>query len=219
MLAYMFVDVYIFRKVDPQCEKPTQRKLPTTRCKLTHTLLETGSHGVSSHTHAAHTQTRVLTWENLQDISTRQGQINSNKLMQNEKTWRTVGCTGCCVRDITAVWQHEVNAMWHEATWIQKDRTASQTTPKGPWSEASRRLWVTADGQRRSLSLMLTCLSCGGGCHLSVSRCSWSTDQRGIWGPCRSVLHHSCCRRCSAGGCWFAWVLAGRCGRCCRLRR
>lgn len=134
-----------------------------------------------------------------------------------------VGCTGCCVRDITAVWQREVNAVWQEATWIQKDRTASQTTPKGPWSEASRRLWLTADGQRRSLSLMLTCLSCGGGCHLSVSRCSWSTDQRGIWGPCRSVLHHSCCRRgrrrCSAGGCWFAWVLAGRCGRCCRLRR
>lgn len=37
------------------------------------------------YTHS-HTQTRVLTWENLQDISTRQGQINSNKLVQNEKT-------------------------------------------------------------------------------------------------------------------------------------
>ncbi|TNN45828.1 hypothetical protein EYF80_043953 [Liparis tanakae] len=69
---------------------------------------------------------------------------------------------------------------------LHEGRLVESVAPGGTRSGASPRRGVpashTAGSTRQSLSLMLTCSSSGGGCHLSGSVCSGSSDQWGIEG-------------------------------------
>lgn len=166
---------------------PCRERNLTARCKLAHTLWETGSHGVlQTHIHS-HTYTSasvVYVCDSLWVYKP----VRSIKMYF--VVLHSVSSTCPSIFHIMTggnlLWQRLNWTEW-EQTELYEERLVQRMTPRGMWSSASLRLWVTASRRasswRQSLSLMLTWFSSGGGCHLLVSLCSGSSDQWGIWGP------------------------------------